>query len=197
VASADLTVDRREARRQRLLEAALELFADLGFHATSVDEVVARARTSKSAFYEHFESKEECFRVLLEQRGTALLEAVRTAAARGRDHRERIRLGIEAFVVYCAQRCRSARLLLVESTGLSPSIEAVRHRLHREFAIMTETVLRYAQDHGDRSLEGVDPIVYGRAVVGAVNEATSWFLERNAKGDPGELADQICRAFGL
>ncbi len=175
----------------------MELFADRGFHATSVDEVVAKARTSKSAFYEHFESKEDCFRVLLEQRGTALLEAVRAAAARGRDHRERIRLGVAAFVVYCAQRCRSARLLLVESTGLAPSIEAVRHRLHGEFASMTETVLRYARDHGDRSLEEVDPIVYGRAVVGAVNEATSWFLAQDVKCDPGELADQICRAFGL
>ncbi len=190
-------VDRREARRQRLLDAALQLFSELGFHDTSVDEMVAQARTSKSAFYEHFESKEDCFRVLLEQEGGALVGAVQAAAKDGGGHRERTRLGIAAFVNTCASRSRVARLLLVESVGLSPSIEAVRHRLHAEFAGLTESEVRYAQEHGDPALAGVDPAVYGRAVVGAVNEVTSWFLEAGASADPQQLAEQLCRAFGV
>src|SRR5215471_13680507 len=160
VANAVAALDRREARRQRLLDAALKLFSELGFHDTSVDEVVAHARTSKSAFYEHFESKEDCFRMLLDQEGGALIPLVRGAAGAGKDHRERTRLGIEAFVNTCAHRSRVARLLL------------------------TESEVRYAQEHGDVSLAGIDPAVYGRAVVGAVNEATSWFLERGAPGNP-------------
>jgi AcrR family transcriptional regulator len=190
-------IDRREARRQRLLDAALHLFAEVGFHDTSVDEVVAQARTSKSAFYEHFESKEDCFRVLLDQEGGALIATVQKVAGQGTDHRERTRLGIAAFVNTCAQHSRVARLLLVESVGLSPSIEEVRNRLHGDFAAITESEVRYAQEHGDQGLAGVDPATYGRAVVGAVNEVTVWFLERGAQGDPQELADQVCRALGL
>jgi AcrR family transcriptional regulator len=196
-ASGTAAVERREARRQRLLEAALQLFSQLGFHDTSVDEVVAHARTSKSAFYEHFESKEDCFRVLLEQEGGALVAAVQAAARDGTGHRDRTRRGITAFVHTCAGRSRVARLLLVESVGLSPSIEAVRRRLHAEFADLTESGVRHAQEHGDEALAGVDPSVYGRAVVGAVNEAVSWFLEAGATGDPQEIAEQLCRAFGL
>jgi AcrR family transcriptional regulator len=197
VTNAAAAVDRREARRHRLLDAALQLFAEMGFHDTSVDEVVAQARTSKSAFYEHFESKEDCFRVLLQQEGGALIAAVRDAASVGADHRARTRLGIAAFVTACARQSRVARLLLVESVGLSPSIEAVRHALHAEFASLTESEVRYAQEHGDMALAGVDPAVYSRAVVGAVNEATSWFLETGAVRDPEELADQLSRAFGV
>ena len=197
VANVEAALDRREARRQRLLNAALELFAELGFHDTSVDEVVAQARTSKSAFYEHFESKEDCFRMLLEQEGGALMSVVQDAAVQGKDHRERTRLGIFAFVTTCARRSRVARLLLVESVGLSPPIETVRHRLHAEFAGLTESEVRYAQEHGDESLAGIDPAVYGRAVVGAVNEATSWFLENSTPANPRELAEQLCRAFGV
>jgi AcrR family transcriptional regulator len=196
-ASVASAIDRREARRQRLLAAALQLFAELGFHDTSVDEVVAQARTSKSAFYEHFESKEDCFRVLLEQEGGALIATVKAAARDGEDHRERMRLGIAAFVNTCARHSRVARLLLVESVGLSPSIEEVRHRLHAEFAGITESEVRYAQEHGDQALAGIDPAVYSRAVVGAVNEATSWFLESGAAGDPQSVADQLCLAFGV
>ena len=189
--------DRREARRQRLLGAALRLFAELGFHDTSVDEVVSEARTSKSAFYEHFESKEDCFRVLLEQEGGALMAAVHAAAAAGDDHRERMRLGIAEFVNACARRSRVARLLLVESVALSPSIERVRHRLHADFAGMVESEVRYMRDHGDMSLTDIDPAVYGRTVVGAVNEVTSWFLETGATRDPGDLARQLYRALAI
>src|ERR1700716_2785401 len=117
VANTEAALSRREARRQRLLDAALDLFAELGFHDTSVDEVVAQARTSKSAFYEHFESKEDCFRVLLEHEGGSLIDAVHAAARDGAAHRERLRLGIAAFVHTCASRSRVAQLLLVESVG--------------------------------------------------------------------------------
>jgi AcrR family transcriptional regulator len=195
--AAAAATDRREARRQRLLGAALKLFAEMGFHDTSVDEVVAEARTSKSAFYEHFESKEDCFRVLLDQEGGALMSAVHAAAAAGGDHRERMRLGIAEFVNTCARRSRVARLLLVESVALSPSIERVRHRLHADFAGMVESEVRYMRDHGDRSLADINPAVYGRTVVGAVNEVTSWMLETGAVRDPAQVVQQLYRALGI
>jgi AcrR family transcriptional regulator len=185
---------RREARRQRLLDAALSLFVQQGFHAASVEDIVATARTSKSAFYEHFESKEDCCRQLLEEEGGALIAAVRTAAAAGGDHRERTRLGIGAFVRTCVRQGKAARLLLVESVGLSESIEAVRHRLHRQFAELVEAEVRHALGAGDPGLVGVDAALYGRVVVGAVNEATGWFLARGGDGaDPAPLVEGLCR----
>jgi AcrR family transcriptional regulator len=183
---------RREARRQRLLDAALSLFVEEGFHDTSVEDVVAAARTSKSAFYEQFESKEDCFRVLLEQEGGALIASVNAAAAAGADHRERTRLGIAAFVRTCVRQGRAARLLLVESVGLSASIEEVRHRLHGEFAEMVEVEVRHAQGTGDQGLLGVDAALFGRVVVGAVNEATGWYLAGDGR-DPESLIDGLCR----
>jgi AcrR family transcriptional regulator len=191
------THERREARRRRLLEAALHLFTEVGYHDTSVDDVVAEARTSKSAFYEYFESKEDCFRVLLEQEGGELIAAVNAAAMLGIDHRDRMRRGIHAFVAACIGRSRVARLLLIESVGLSRSIEEVRRRLHDEFAKLAEQAARYAQERGDQELAGLDPAVYGRVIVGAVNEATIWCLEAGASDDASALADQICRALSV
>src|SRR5262249_35859485 len=135
--------------------------------------------------------------MLLEQEGGGLIGVVRGAAGMGKDHRERTRLGIEAFVNTCARRSRVARLLLVESVGLSPSIETVRHRLHAEFAGLTESEVRYAQEHGDESLAGNEPAGYRRAGVGGGDDATSWFLENSSPADPQEMAEQLCRAFGV
>jgi AcrR family transcriptional regulator len=184
---------RREARRKRLLEAALRLFSSNGYHDTSVDQIVAEARTSKTAFYEHFDSKQDCFRELLEQEGGALIHAVVTAAAGGADPRDRLRRGIRAFIRTCWRQAPVARLMLVESVGLSPEIEAVRNRLHAKFAAMVEEEIGRARI-SDAFYKGADPGVFGRAVVGAVNEATGHFLTR-PDANPDLLAEGLCRIF--
>ncbi len=52
---------RREATRQRLLDAAAEVFAEVGLDATSVEAVCERAGFTRGAFYSNFASKEELF----------------------------------------------------------------------------------------------------------------------------------------
>src|SRR5438094_5481028 len=93
---------RLELRRRRLLQAALALFSGQGFHPTSVEDVVGLARMSKSAFYEFFQSKEDCFCALLDQEGGAVIHAVVQGAGQGAGHRDRMRQGIRAFVETCA-----------------------------------------------------------------------------------------------
>ena len=184
--------ERKDARRRRLLGAALRILSERGYYDTSVDQVVADARTSKSTFYEFFESKEDCVRELLAREGGSLIEKVLAAAARGGDHRDRMRHGIREFVLSCAAQRDLAQVLLVESVGVSPRIEEVRHDLQGQFAAMVEEEVRHAEN--DDFYAAVDPVVFGRAVVGAVNEATGHFLARQG-ADPEALADGLCRIF--
>lgn len=187
---------RKADRRRRLLAAALELFAQRGFHETSVDEIVALARTSKSAFYVYFQSKEDCFRVLLEEEGGAFMAAVDEAALAERGgHAVHLRRGLHEFVRRCFQQARTARLLLVESVGLSESIEAVRSRLHAQFAGMVEAEVRRGQADGE--FFGTDPALFGRAVVGAVNEVVCWALASGQPLDADRVAGELCRIFRL
>jgi AcrR family transcriptional regulator len=71
--------------RTRLLDAAASVFADKGYRAATVDEVVAAAGLSKGTFYWNFKSKEDLFQTLLEERvdrpARALMEITRTAPA--------------------------------------------------------------------------------------------------------------------
>ena len=188
---------RREARllsrRLRLMDAALALFAARGYHETSVDDIVARARMSKSAFYELFDSKEHCFRELLAQEGGALIHAVVSAAAGGGDHRDRMRRGISAFVSACFEQSALARLMLVESVGLSPSVEEVRHQLQGRFAHMVAEEIRLAL-LDDPFYADHDPQVFGRAVVGAVSDAVGYFLTHQGV-DAESLSASLCRIF--
>jgi AcrR family transcriptional regulator len=184
---------RQERRRGRIAGAALELFATHGYNATSVEEVVAEARASKSAFYEFFTSKEDCFRDLLEQEGGALIHEVLTTAGTGHNHHERLRLGITTFVRSCFERSSVARLLIVESVGLSEGVDQVRHELQRRFADAVSEEVRHAMHH-DPFYADKDPVVFGRAVVGAVNDTVGYFLTHPG-ADAEALAGSLCTIF--
>lgn len=184
---------RAEKRRARIAEAALWLFASRGYNVTSVDEIVARAKVSKSAFYEFFESKEHCFRELLAQEGGALIHDVLTRASSGRNHHERLRLGITAFVLSCFERSAVARLLVVESVGLSAGVDQVRHELQARFAGAVAEEVRNATGH-DPFYADKDPVVFGRAVVGAVSDTVGYFLTHEG-ADAGRLSEALCRIF--
>ena len=73
---------RREETRSRLMEAAVGVFAHAGFDRATVDEIVQQAGFSKGAFYVHFESKDDLFRAMLEERISRQLETFH----RGADH---------------------------------------------------------------------------------------------------------------
>ena len=193
-APAQLRRDARvERRRRRIAEAALGLFAAQGYTVTSVDDGVSRARVSKSAFYEFFESKEGCFREILASEGGALIDHVLSTAATGRDHHERLRLGISRFVSSCFERSDVARLLIVESVGLSAGVEAVRRELQASFADAVAEEVRHAKGH-DAFYADEDPVVFGRAVVGAVSDAVGYFLTHPG-ADAASLAASLCRIF--
>lgn len=184
---------RLERRRRRISDAALDLFATRGYNATSVEDVVERAKMSKSAFYEFFTSKEDCFRALLAEQGGALIHDVLASAATGHNHHERLRVGITTFVHSCFEKSSVARLLIVESVGLSEGVDKVRHELQGRFAGAVGEEVRHAMLH-DPFYADKDPRVFGRAVVGAVSDAVGYYLTHPGM-DAESLAGSLCRIF--
>ena len=58
---------RGQRTQQRILDAALEVFGESGYHQCSIDSIATRARCSRAAFYQYFSSKEDVFRHLAGQ----------------------------------------------------------------------------------------------------------------------------------
>jgi len=76
-----LTREESRARtRARLIDAAGAVFAERGFYGASVEEIAERAGFTKGAFYSNFETKEDLFLALLDQRIEADMAALRSLA---------------------------------------------------------------------------------------------------------------------
>ncbi|MEV5606737.1 TetR/AcrR family transcriptional regulator [Streptomyces sp. NPDC052225] len=72
---------RRARTRQRLLDAALDVFAEAGFGRSTVEQVCERAGFTRGAFYSNFSSLDELFLALWEERSARMLDDVRAALA--------------------------------------------------------------------------------------------------------------------
>jgi len=85
VSDVKVTTRSRENTRARLLDAAFEVFAEVGLDAASVEAICERAGFTRGAFYSNFESKDELFLELVtgvaEQKLAAVTARVRELAS--------------------------------------------------------------------------------------------------------------------
>jgi len=97
-ADEDLPAPPRQARslasRKKLLEAGRSLFAEQGYHATSVQEITARAGTAAGAFYTYFRSKRQLLIVLMNE----LLERLSSLNLRPTGGGADVRSGLRSFL---------------------------------------------------------------------------------------------------
>ena len=76
-----VTTRRREATLQKLLDAAAQVFAEVGLDAASVEAICERAGFTRGAFYSNFETKDELFLELAANVARERVDAVRTRVA--------------------------------------------------------------------------------------------------------------------
>ena len=109
----DRRSERRSASRQKLFEAAVELIAEQGFSATTVDDIALRAGVAKGTVYYNFASKTALFEELLRY-GIALLTEAYRAAVAGKEPRPAVAALIRAQLEYIQKYRAFAQLLLAE-----------------------------------------------------------------------------------
>lgn len=126
--------ERRDDQRKRLTRAAIDEFSVRGYHRTSVEDIVRSARTSRTAFYAIFDNREDAMYGALEESLRALLEEVKRQLACATPGSSLIEVGVTAYVDFLVTDPAAARILLLESIGTSPEVNAYRSHVRRRVA---------------------------------------------------------------
>lgn len=92
-----------EATRQLLIDVARDLFAERGYAATSIEEIIQRAGVARGALYHHFPGKDALFRAVYEAVQADTASRVTTAARAVQDPWGAVRAGLSAFLDACLE----------------------------------------------------------------------------------------------
>ena len=84
-------------RREQLLDVALAVFGEQGFHPASMNDVAEAAGVTKPVLYQHFRSKRDLYREVLTAVGARVLDAITKATAAAESPRHQVELGFIAY----------------------------------------------------------------------------------------------------
>ena len=138
------------ARRELISEAAAELFAERGYRGASIGEIASRSGVTPPVVYEHFASKRELYRELLERHFAELREVWREHFGGDDPPEQRVARSFDAWFAYVEAHPFAGRVLFRYSTD--PEIEAV----HAEVAARSrESILPlFAAEQGAENVAG-------------------------------------------
>jgi AcrR family transcriptional regulator len=120
---------RREATRRSLLAAATVVFAEHGFHGASLDQVARAAGFTKGAVYSNFESKDDLFLALLEERAQQEMAALRRAVDDDRPGESAWRALYLEFCLYALRHPpAAAKLAAIDRAVVASIAEMIEER---------------------------------------------------------------------
>ncbi|KAA1420287.1 TetR/AcrR family transcriptional regulator [Nocardioides humilatus] len=128
----DIALQRAERKRaedkQELAEAAFEVFAERGYHATRIADITAQLGVGQSTFYKHFESKRAVVDHVLDQRLSAVMAAIGAENAPGAadtldDYLAQVhRITVTVFRELATDQ-RALRVMVLEAVTVDPELE--------------------------------------------------------------------------
>lgn len=124
--STDKTRSRKDARRTDMMQAAVRVFADKGYYAATVRDIVAAANVAVGTFYFYFPDKETLFVHLYEETADFLLQSLQQAVNGRKTLPEQVMAGCQTYVNLATYEPAIVQLLLVGGVGALPELNARR-----------------------------------------------------------------------
>ena len=186
------------ATKDRILDAAVDVFARKGYHGAGVEDIVAASGTSKGAFYHYFASKQAIFLTLMDNLAEVVEQGVEAAISAEQGAMAKVEAALRVVVETAAEQRDLAKILLVEAVGLGPEFEEKRLEIHRRFAHVIQRHLDRAVAEGD--IPPQDTALVARAWFEALNEIISQWLLSGSEDLTARLPDLrtlLLRSLGV
>ena len=178
-------------RRRQLLEVAVDVFAERGFHGTSMDEVAEAAGVTKPVLYQHFDSKRELFLELLEDVGGYLVSAVTAAVGGAAGPRQQVEAGFEAYFEFVTEQTNAFRLLFGSGSRRDEEFSEVVRRVEDVMAAAVASLIETDISADHRQLLGYG--IVGLAEVTSRHWASSVHVEELDEAQRAAEATRLAR----
>jgi len=176
-------------KHEELITAAVRLFRERGYHATSMQDLAEAVGVQRGSLYHYIEAKEDLLWEIMERAMETLLESVEPVARTHLPASRRVRDAISAHLTAAAQIRDELTILHVELKSLSPRRRGPMVAMRDGYERIFRTLVREGIASGE--FRDVDEKAVVFAILGACNWFTQWF-------DPGGAASHavFAETFG-
>ena len=183
-------------KRDRILDAAVKVFADRGFHTATVAEIAKAAGVADGTIYLYFKSKDDVLLRLFDEKMGELEGEVRAALANETSARGKLERFIQHHLALVEKNPDLAAVLIVELRQSAQFLKAADRA--KPYIDLIAEVVKGGQESGEFARD-ISPQTVKRAIFGALDElALAWLLSgRRAtlKKTAAEVAGWLVRGL--
>lgn len=186
-------------KRERILEAAITVFAERGFYHARVSEVAREAGVAGGTIYNYFENKDDLLISLFEDRMQTILADFRSELDGIAGAGDRLRRFIELHLAMVEANPQLAEVLTVELRQSSKFMRQYKARKFGEYLALLENLIVEGIER-EEFRPDVDPKILKRALFGAIDEVSLFWVGARRAENPQPYAleaaaDQIWRLY--
>jgi AcrR family transcriptional regulator len=179
----------REATRQRLIEAAIQLFAHEGLHGATSARIARAAGVATGTFYLHFRDKQELFAAIVQSALAELRGRLRRAIdGAGSEPRAQVRARTAELVAFSEDNRSLIRVLFGRRQEAGELAEDVLDALIPGI----EESLRVRAAAGELSAD-LHPGVAAQAIAAMSSRVLAWWVEDPTRATRDQLIETLCR----
>ncbi|HLF67749.1 MAG TPA: TetR/AcrR family transcriptional regulator [Gaiellaceae bacterium] len=176
----DRSTTHRE-KRKRILEAAIRVFADHGYHGSRVGDIAEDAGVAHGLLYHYFASKDDVLRTIFVENWGALIERFRAVEAADEPAPEKLE-GIAKILLRTWRNDPALVTVMVREVARSQHIQDQVAEVGEAFAIM-QRVIQQGQREGSFRRD-LDPRLASWILYGGLEEVlTGWVMRQLPDGD--------------
>lgn len=183
--------ERRAQRRERLLDAGLDVFGTHGYASSSIRTVSAAASLNSRYFYESFSDREDLLYFVYKRIVSEVVAAVVEVTTREETIEQQAYAGLRAAWAILTKDPRKARVLALEVVGVSDRLERFRRENRHAFA---DILLANAQPITGNLLR-LDPVLTARSLMGAVLDLLVDWINGDLDATVDEIVDHFTVLF--
>ena len=166
----------REDKRRRIIDAAVDVFAEKGFFGARVSEIAERAGVADGTIYLYFKSKDEILISLFEEKMAEILDRFQKMLAEVEDPAEKIRRYIIDHLTLVAAQPKLMQVLTVELRQSARFMKEYSPQAFAKYLALLGSILEEGQKKGVFR-RNFDPATLRRALFGAIDELSlEWVL---------------------
>jgi AcrR family transcriptional regulator len=186
--SSDKTRQKKDAKRTAMMQTAVRVFAEKGYHAATIRDIVTAANVAIGTFYFYFPDKESLFVHLYEETADFLLQTLRQAVNSRAELPQQVTAGVQAYVNIALYEPAALHLLLVGGVGAVPALTAQRSDFREGLTSIWQRPLERAIERGE--IQDQNCRRAAAAIAGAVDEV---LLNLLSSPDPEREAEAAVR----